>query len=136
MMTITHLREYQTLQTVGKLFISGDAWGSTLEDIGRPAGVKIPKETCIPEGLYHVAITQSQRFGRPMILLYTDQATKTCKLEGIEFTGIRVHKGTKTEHTEGCVLYQGDLEALEKKVAESLNRGEIVMWSIERAKHE
>ena len=77
MMVITHLREYQALQTVGKLSIAGEPLGATLEDIGRPAGVKIPAETCIPEGEYRVAITFSNRFQRNMILLYTDPATRT-----------------------------------------------------------
>jgi len=107
--------------------------GNTLEDIGRPSGVKIPKETCIPEGNYRVAITQSQRFGRPMILLYSNPKTYACELDNIKFTGIRVHSGSKTSHTEGCVLYQGDLKQLETLVAEALNRGESVTWEISRA---
>lgn len=131
-MKIKHLRTYEADKTTGRIEIDGKVLGSTLEDIGRPVGIKIPKETCIPEGGYKVAITQSQRFGRPMILLYTSPDF-ACRYEGVEFTGIRVHSGTRTDHTEGCVLYQGDLHALEQTIADALNRGESVTWNIGRA---
>ena len=132
MMVITHLRRYEVDKTTGQISVEGKVLGNTLEDIGRPAGIKIPKETCIPEGVYRVAITQSARFGRPMILLYTDAKDFACTHQDIRFTGIRVHSGTKTVHTEGCVLYQGDLKALETLVAGALNREEPVTWRIGR----
>jgi hypothetical protein len=131
-MVITHLRRYEADRTTGQIFVEGRVLGNTLEDIGRPAGIKIPKETCIPEGRYRVAITQSTRFGRPMILLYTDGKDFACMHEGIRFTGIRVHSGTKTSHTEGCVLYQGDLPALESMIAQALNQKDVVTWEIGR----
>ncbi len=132
-MVITHVRQYETLSTPGRLLIAGQALGNTLEDIGRPAGIKIPKETCIPEGSYYVAITESQRFGRRMILLFTNPKTMACEHEGVVFTGIRCHKGVKTEQTEGCILFQGDLTALENQIDEALGRGEKVTWEIGRA---
>ena len=131
-MKIAHKRSYEALRTVGQLFIDGKPYGSTIEDIGRPYGVKVAKETCIPEGSYRVTITQSQRFGRPMMLLYTNPLDKSVDMGGIKFTGIRVHKGTKTEHTEGCVLYQGDLAELQSLVDAAFQRGEQVTWDIER----
>jgi len=131
-MVITHLRKYDVFSTPGVIKVEGKILGTTLEDIGRPAGVKIPKETCIPEGKYHVAITQSTRFGRPMILLFSNPKTMACDLEGVTFTGIRVHSGTKTEHTEGCVLYQGNLQSLEVMIAKALDKGEVVGWEIGR----
>lgn len=133
MMVVTHLRTYLADKTTGKIIIDGQVLGNTLEDIGRPSGIKIPKETCIPEGNYCVAITQSQRFGRPMILLFTNPKTLACELDNIKFTGIRVHSGSTTAHTEGCVLYQGDLKALESMIAQALDRGEQVTWQIGRA---
>lgn len=132
-MVITHLRTYLADRTTGRVIVDGQVLGSTLEDIGRPRGIKIPKETCIPEGKYRVAITHSTRFNRPMILLYTDSKDFACTLDEVRFTGIRVHSGTKTEHTEGCVLYQGDLGGLENMVAAALNREESVTWEIGRA---
>ena len=131
-MIILHKRTYQTDKTIGVIQINDKTLGVTLEDIGRPAGIKIPKETCIPEGEYHVAITMSTRFGREMLLLYSNEKDRSCDLTGCLFTGIRVHKGTKTEHTEGCVLYQGDLPALEKRVADAIASGDKVTWVIRR----
>lgn len=129
-MIILHRRKYEADRTTGTVEIAGQVLGSTLEDIGRPRGVKIPKETCIPEGDYTARVTHSPRFGRPMILLYTNPKTLACEHEGIRFDGIRVHGGSSTAHTEGCVLYRGDLAALEKLVAESQ---EPVTWRICRA---
>jgi hypothetical protein len=131
-MIISHRRTYQADKTIGYLQIGDEVLGLTLEDIGRPAGIKIPKETCIPEGEYQVAVTMSTRFGREMLLLYTNAKDRSCDLTGCLFTGIRVHKGTKTEHTEGCVLYQGDLPALEKRVADAIASGDKVTWVIRR----
>jgi len=132
-MIIEHRRTYQTDKTIGVIQIGDEVLGVTLEDIGRPAGIKIPKETCIPEGEYQVAVTMSTRFGREMLLLYTNAKDRSCDLAGCTYTGIRVHKGTKTEHTEGCVLYQGDLPALEKLVTDTLAGSESVTWVIGRA---
>lgn len=131
-MNLLHLRQYDNLATVGRLFLGGDNLGATLEDIGRPDGIKIQNETCIPEGLYAVTITKSTRFGRDRLLLFTDPADKSCRLGNIRFTGIRVHKGTKTAHTAGCVLFAGDLDALEAMVQAAIDRGEEVTWEIRR----
>ena len=132
-MIILHKRTYQTDKTIGVIQIGDEVLGVTLEDIGRPAGIKIPKETCIPEGEYHVAVTMSTRFGREMLLLYSNEQDRSCDLTGCLFTGIRVHKGVKTEQTEGCVLYQGDLPALEKRVSDAIAKGEKITWIIGRA---
>lgn len=132
-MKITHKRTYEALRTVGSLSIDSKPYGATIEDIARPYGVKIQDETCIPEGNYKVAITQSARFGRPMILLYTNALDKSCDMGGIKFTGIRVHAGVKTSQSAGCVLYQGDLAGLETVIGKALAIGEQVIWEIVRA---
>ena len=126
-------RTYRAADTIGQLSADGQTLGATIEDIGRPYGVKIPGETCIPEGNYRAKITYSEHFGRDMILLYTDPKTLACKEGGVEFTGIRIHKGIKTSQTEGCLLYQGDLPALELMVQHVMERGESVLLTIERA---
>ena len=131
-MIISHRRTYQADKTIGYLQIGDEVLGLTLEDIGRPVGVKIPKETCIPEGEYKATMSMSQRFGRVMIQLYSNDRDMSCGVAGCLFTGIRVHKGTKTEHTEGCVLYQGDLPALEKLVSDAIAAGDKVTWVIRR----
>jgi hypothetical protein len=134
MMVITHLRAYQADKTTGRIMVEGMVLGQTLEDIGRPSGIKIPAETCIPEGVYRVAITLSARFKRPMILLYTNPKDFTCDYENIKFSGIRVHSGHKTQHTEGCVLITDSisLQNLENIIGKALNNREPVTWTITR----
>jgi len=129
---LTLTRTYQADRTTGTLSLDGQSLGATLEDIGRPAGIKIDKETCIPEGSYHVTINHSNRFGRDMILLYSNPADLSCDLGGVRFTGIRIHKGVKTEQTEGCILFQGDLASLESAVAAARGAGETITLEVGR----
>ena len=126
-MIINHLRTYEQDRTTGKLYVNGDRFGSTVEDIGRPPGVKIYAETCIPEGVYRVIISMSGRFKKPMMLLY-NQDDFSVDNSGIRFTGIRVHKGVGIEHTSGCVLLL-NYEVLQERVADSSER---VFWIISR----
>ena len=78
--------------THGDLFID-DFWECfSLEDVVREA--KIPGKTAIPAGKYRVVITYSQRFQKPLALL----------LDVPGFTGIRIHAGNTSDHTEGCIL--------------------------------
>jgi len=90
--------------SVGKLFIDGTYFCETLEDAARAYGVKIAGKTAIPAGQYFLTITPSQRFNRPMILLYTDKTDLSCKLGDVKFTGVRIHGGNTAENTEGCIL--------------------------------
>jgi len=133
-MQITHVRHYQTDRTIGTLVIEGREIGTTLEDIGRPAGIKIPHETCIPEGEYSATISMSAKFGRPMILLFTNPKRFTCEHDHLIFEGVRVHAGAKTSHTSGCVLIpdQVTLHSLENLIGKSLKSGEPVTWTITR----
>jgi hypothetical protein len=48
---------------------------------------------------------------------------------GVRFTGIRVHRGSGTHHTEGCVLLP-DYEQLQAKVQAQLDNGDKVYWVI------
>ncbi len=132
-MKITQKRTYEALRTTSTLSIDSKPYGATIEDIGRPYGVKIQDETCIPEGSYKVAITESARFGRPMLQLFTNPTDKSCDMGGIRFTGIRVHGGNKTSQSAGCILYQGDLTELETVIGKALKLGELVLWEIVRA---
>jgi len=135
MYIINHLRTYQTTKTTGEIIIDGTVFGYTIEDIGRPFGIKIPAETCIPEGLYKVAYTDSPKFGRKMLQLYTDDLTKHCTHGGVSFSGIRVHHASGTEHVEGCVGYArtsaNPLEALESLIVAKLALGPVY-WAIGR----
>lgn len=103
-MIINSLRSYQKDHTDGKVYVDGVYFGYSLEDAGRPAGVKIPKETAIPEGTYTVKITYSPAFKREMIVLFNDKSDHSINRHGVRFTGIRVHGGNNIEHTAGCVM--------------------------------
>jgi len=103
-MIITLLRKYEKDHTDGRVFVDGDYFGNSLEDAGRPAGVKINSETCIPEGAYRVSITRSNRFKRDMLILYNISSDHSVDRAGVRFTGIRVHGGNSIENTAGCLI--------------------------------
>jgi hypothetical protein len=58
------------------------------------ASWKKPGETAIPAGVYRLAFTPSQRFGRETIQV----------LDVPGFSGIRIHSGNTSADTEGCIL--------------------------------
>lgn len=131
-MIINHLRTYLTDRTIGTLFIDGvQQPDRVIEDVGRPAGVKIAGETCIPDGsAYKVTITQSKAFGRPMMLL-SNMPDGTIHHSGTTWSGIRVHAGINTSHTAGCPLY-ADYKNLQTLVQKCLDEDEPVYWIITR----
>ena len=80
--------------TIGSLFVEGEDFCWTLEDVIRPDGEKIPGKTAIPYGRYEVIINHSPKFGRLMPRL----------LNVPNFDGILIHKGNTEADTAGCVL--------------------------------
>jgi len=80
--------------TVGKLYINGDFFCYTLEDVLRPKGLKIAKHTCIPSGVYNLKLTMSHRFQRILPLI----------IDVPNYTGVRIHGGNNSTDTEGCIL--------------------------------
>jgi hypothetical protein len=132
-MIINQIRTYFTARTTSELYVDGvKLIGTCLEDIGRPAGVKIQDETCIPEGVYGVKITQSARFKKPMIILFNEPADLSVRDGTAQWTGIRVHSGVTTEHTAGCILFKG-YEALQEMIQAEIDAGQPVYWIIGRA---
>jgi hypothetical protein len=128
---INQIRTYHDARTTSVLYVNGEIMhGAVIEDIGRPEGVKIAGKTCIPEGVYNVAITDSPRFKKPMMLL-SNRADGSIQRGDISFTGIRVHAGTSVEHTEGCILFQ-DYDKLQSLVQAALDRKEQVLWVINK----
>lgn len=90
--------------TIGKLYIDGQYFCDTLEDVDRGlsndmeinkiTSVKVYGKTAIPTGTYSVILSQSNRFKRilPEIL----------NVPG--WSGVRIHSGNKAEDTLGCIL--------------------------------
>jgi hypothetical protein len=127
--------EYGDTYTIGELFIDGNWRCFTLEDKYRQVdgkGVafwKVPKQTAIPTGTYHVMITFSHRFQKHLPLIL-----------GVEgFEGIRIHTGNTDQDTEGCILVgsewhgegsiSGSLKAYQPiflDIQEAISRGDTV----------
>lgn len=81
-------------KTIGKLYVNGIFRYFVLEDLVRPQGEKVPKQTAIPYGKYPVSVSESPRLGRMLPLI-----------ENVpDFSGIRIHAGIDEKWTEGCLL--------------------------------
>ena len=74
----------------GRLVIDGRWFCNTLERVGYE----------ILALCYHVAVTQSPKFKRPLPIVQNVP----------QRSGIRFHRGTKPEHSTGCVLVPADKE--------------------------
>ena len=90
--------EFTDESTIGQMFIDGEPFCHTLEDVDRHIEGDISKKvygkTAIPCGHYELRITRSRRFGRDMPEIF-----------GVEgFTGVRIHRGNDADDTEGCPI--------------------------------
>ena len=91
----------------GRLVIDGRWYCNTLERVGYQ----------IPALCYHVAVTQSPKFKR--LLPIVQNVPRIANSEASNSpspiayrTGIRIHRGTKPEHSTGCVLVPPEKECL------------------------
>ena len=78
----------------GRLVINGRWYCNTLERVGYQ----------IPPLCYHVAVTMSPKFKRllPLVQNVPQAGDKAMR------QGIRFHRGTKPEHSTGCILVVAD----------------------------
>ena len=84
----------------GRLVIDGRWFCNTMERVGYQ----------IPALCYHVAVTQSPKFKRLLPLVCGVPQTVGDKAKGDKAMrqGIRIHRGSKPEHSTGCVLVVAD----------------------------
>lgn len=131
---------YTARTTIGRLYLpaqdGGTAFCYVLEDTVRAYGIKVFKETAIPEGICRVKVTMSSRFKRLMPILYTESNGYEIKMGGIGFKGSRLHGGNDHTDTAGCPLVafnyinettiQGTAEkALTAKIQGYLKKGNV-----------
>lgn len=134
-MNIVSLRTYHQTKTTSGVYVDGEFFSYSLEDAGRPAGVKVQNETCIPEMTCQVLITHSKRFGKPMMILFNKESDHSIRRHGVKFTGIRCHAGVTIEHTAGCPLIK-NYEQLQELVQDAIERGEVVYWTFSEDIHQ
>lgn len=95
--------------TIGKLYIDGEWFCDTIEDVVRnlpkdcpytPKGrnckckEKVYGETAIPAGIYKVILSYSNRFKRILPEI----------LDVPHFLGIRIHRGNTEQDSAGCII--------------------------------
>ena len=102
--------------TIGQLFIDGEYFCDTLEDVVRDS--KIKHETAIPAGTYKIELTFSAKFKKILPIL----------LNVPNFEGIRIHAGNTKSDTSGCILVGEN--KVKGKVINSLKTMEVLMWKL------
>ena len=113
-MKLTLVRRFrQEKFTGGNLYIGRELFCQTIEDrVREPGEPKVWGETAIPYGIYQIALTMSNRFGRVL--------PELLKVPG--FSGIRIHSGNTAADSAGCILVgiadEGDL-AIRGRVSRS-----------------
>jgi len=139
---INQIREYHEDYTESELYLpDGNRFCYVLEDVGRPVGVKVPAQTCIPAGVYRVIVSRSNRWNKDMLLIYNNPADLSVERGGVKFTGIRPHGGTDVDDSGGCPLcafhsdHNGKVwkrasDALFEIVKGWIDEGEEVLWVI------
>lgn len=111
------LRKFKgTDYTIGQLFIDGEYFCDTLEDVVRDS--KIKHETAIPAGTYKIELTFSAKFKKILPIL----------LNVPNFEGIRIHAGNTKSDTSGCILVGEN--KVKGKVINSLKTIEVLMWKL------
>ena len=108
MLIEVHRHTFTEKSTIGTIKIGNRSW-SSIEDHDRGLNqdmslapiqkIKVYGQTCIPYGMYKVAITQSARFTklkkRPVF------TPEILNVKG--FSGIRIHPANLASQLEGCI---------------------------------
>lgn len=128
-MLITVKRETLSPTCAGTMAIDGQPFGFTLE---LPWLDNKPRESAIPAGKYRIQITPSNRF-KKMMLQIMDVPGRA---------GIRIHNANFATELLGCIavgrkryneehIGVGLAHVLMEKVAQAIDRGEVVTLEIE-----
>ena len=90
--------------TIGNLYINGQYFCNTLEDVDRGLtqdmdentifDIKVKGQTAIPKGTYTLSWSYSPRFKKYMLAVNNVPG----------FSGIRIHAGNTDKDIEGCIL--------------------------------
>lgn len=139
MKIVTYRTIFNPDSTGGKTYIDGEWIAHCQEDACRAYGVKIPGKTAIGAGLYKVKLRPSLKFGRSMVMLYTEG--DYCIANGISFSYVYNHGGNTAVDSHGCLLnalnrlddetIQGSLETKIRQMVEiALAKNEEVTWMI------
>lgn len=90
--------------TIGKMYIDGNYFCDTLEDVDRGINqkdsldtikkIKVAGATAIPTGTYKVIVNMSPKFQRNLPRL----------IDVPGFEGILIHRGNTDKDTAGCIL--------------------------------
>ena len=121
----------------GRLVINGRWFCYTLERVGYQ----------IPALCYHVAVTMSPKFKRLLPLVQNVPASPKSSPKGKDFNsdeklpslqggvggrlGIRFHRGTRPEHSTGCILIPADKEkALTDLILKAQNEHEEIILEV------
>lgn len=112
-------RERPGEATIGELYLDGEYFCWTLEDVVRAQ--KIQDRTAIPAGTYKVVLNFSNRFQRKMPLV----------LNVPDFSGIRIHGGNTHLDTKGCPLVGFDRRGAQ--IAHSQDAFQALMDKLEEA---
>ena len=89
---------------------NGKAVRGSMRVNGRDIATLENADYIIPEGTYKVSVTYSPRFKKMMPLISTVPGR----------SGIRIHGGTKPEHSTGCVLVSNPKDR--EKITEFINQ--------------
>lgn len=101
--------------TRGILYLNGEKYSTTIEPL---PSAQYP---CIPAGTYTIIVTHSPKFKKDMPLLVGVRGR----------TGIRIHAGTKAEHTQGCICVPlQQFSGLRETIISTIRRNEKVTISI------